>query len=346
MGALEHREAVVDYQQQSLMLARQNIPPTLRWTGAVVVAFALVNEIVPPPTEPHFFITLTTLGAAILGLGLWFRSPRAPALVILWTYIGVIVLLNASLLLMFNNRPATWDFMYVVIVITGFAPLAFRWSAFVVGSGLSLLMSVAVLLRTHTEHASEWTIGIATAMVAGAFLLRQRMQFVRELADAQFAREQLVESDVLTGLFNRRGIYSRIEVLWASALRRSERINIAFIDIVGLKRANDSHGHELGDRIIVEVAEAIQQSTRRDDLVARWGGDEFVVLSRGEVDSTEHHRERILGRLKLRDAVFAGRWPSDISVGAASALAQEAGFDELLERADADMYARRQQAQG
>jgi len=151
-----------------------------------------------------------------------------------------------------------------------------------------------------------------------------------------------VQSDALTGLLNRRGLAARLETVWAGALRRNEAVNVAFIDIVGLKHANDTHGHEFGDRVIVEAARAIRDTVRAEDLVARWGGDEFIVVAKGEVSSAEVLQSRIIAMLKMRAAAFDGQWHGNVTVGTATGAPELRSFDELLEQADHAMYAARQ----
>lgn len=194
---------------------------------------------------------------------------------------------------------------------------------------------------TATPHARDWMIALLAGFVTGAYLLALRLQLLREVADAEHAREQLVQSDALTGLLNRRGLASRLETVWAGALRRDEIVNVAFIDIVGLKQANDTHGHEFGDRVILEAARAIRETVRAEDLVARWGGDEFVVVAKGEVASAEALQARIIATLKMRSATFEGQWHGNVTVGNASGAPQVSNFDELLEQADQAMYAAR-----
>jgi diguanylate cyclase (GGDEF)-like protein len=257
-------------------------------------------------------------------------------------YTATAMVLVTGILLMYTNRPVGWDIVYVGVLITGFAPLTFGWAPFIIGASYAFVASVIALEHMQTENLIDWVVAVLSAVAIGGMLLGQRLQMIRVLADAEFAREQLVETDILTGLFNRRGIYSRVETVWAGAMRRGEAVNIAFIDIVGLKHANDAHGHDLGDQIIVEVANAIRESVRREDLVARWGGDEFVVLAKGDLTATEDLQQRILSNMRMRDAAFADRWRSDVTVGSASAQPDEMGFQELLQRADSNMYARRQ----
>jgi len=84
------------------------------------------------------------------------------------------------------------------------------------------------------------------------------------------------EHDSLTGLFNRRGIENRLEGECARAKRNRVDFSVLFLDLNGLKIANDTFGHRKGDELLVNTADALK--TRAVDLVGRWGGDEFLVI--------------------------------------------------------------------
>jgi len=340
VDVVEAREGP-DYRGQTLASARQAIPPTLRWAGAITVLAAIVNEIIPPPTTTTFFTVMVAIGTGLYWLGVGLRDPRVPPIAIPWAVTCVAVLFHCALLLMYINRPVGWDFVYIAILITAFAPLTFGWSRFVVGGSVMFATTIVALEVSNTPYVIDWVVGVISAFAVGAMLLQLRLQLVREIADTEFAREQLVQSDALTGLLNRRGLHSRLETLWAGAQRRGESVNVAFIDVVGLKEANDRFGHAFGDRIIAEVALAVRESVRREDLVARWGGDEFVVVAKGEVAAPGELHGRIAATLRARDAVFEGHWHGDVTVGAASCAPEDVGFEELLHLADQDMYAQR-----
>ena len=84
--------------------------------------------------------------------------------------------------------------------------------------------------------------------------------------------------DPLTGLLNRAGVSIAFERAQALAQRAGYPLSLALADLDGLKRINDTHGHAVGDEVLRRVAEILAGSLRRSDRVARWGGDEFVIL--------------------------------------------------------------------
>jgi diguanylate cyclase (GGDEF)-like protein len=122
-------------------------------------------------------------------------------------------------------------------------------------------------------------------------------------------REQAA-TDVLTGLPNRRAWYEHLDLALARARRSGRPLSVVALDLDGLKALNDREGHASGDRLLVEVASRWPTVLRETDLVARTGGDEFVVLLE---DTGEPEAFEVLERLQR---VLDGR--CGVSGGAAT----------------------------
>jgi diguanylate cyclase (GGDEF)-like protein len=120
------------------------------------------------------------------------------------------------------------------------------------------------------------------------------------------------------------------------ARRTSEALVLAFVDVDGLKRVNDSKGHLAGDALLLGVADALRACLRSYDLIMRFGGDEFVcALPNAE---TERVHDRFA---EVSNALATGPTGGSITVGFAE-LAADDSAEELVRRADADLLARRQ----
>ena len=147
-------------------------------------------------------------------------------------------------------------------------------------------------------------------------------------------------TDGLTGLLNRRGFeeYARLEL--AHARRERTSVALVVIDIDYFKRVNDEWGHDIGDLVLARVGRLLQAHSRDVDLVARAGGEEFVLLLPG-CDAAD--ADAALRR--LREALLApdpsGLPGVRVSAGIAAAVAPE-GIGPLLERADSALYAAKQ----
>ncbi len=158
--------------------------------------------------------------------------------------------------------------------------------------------------------------------------------------DEEYIR-RLAYYDALTGLPNRRLLDDRMELAIAHSRRSGSQLGVLFFDLDHFKRINDTHGHELGDQLLLEVARRVRQCLREDDTLARLAGDEFVVLL-PDIESEAPIRSvtRRIGE-QFGDKVVVAGVPLRISVSIGVAICPADGADpeSLLRAADAAMYA-------
>lgn len=151
----------------------------------------------------------------------------------------------------------------------------------------------------------------------------------------------LSETDALTNLANRRALRRRLTEEIRRAARYLEPVSLVLVDVDGLKRINDEHGHAAGDHGIRRVADAIAATLRASDLGARWGGDEFaIVLPNSGTDAARHFAERVIARLSQADK--NGAELVTISAGVATlgpARPDIQTMEELAAAADEALYA-------
>ncbi|MCS7236590.1 MAG: diguanylate cyclase [Armatimonadota bacterium] len=148
-------------------------------------------------------------------------------------------------------------------------------------------------------------------------------------------------TDALTGVHNRRYMEQRLREELARAERTGQPFCFALLDVVGLKRVNDTLGHGTGDRVLQEVAQHLRDSVRASDVVCRYGGDEFAVLL---AQTRPAEAARALGRVLRQLAVRVGPWGDGIWVSAGVAAYPEDGRTQeaLAAAADRRMYRARQ----
>ncbi|MFN2101144.1 diguanylate cyclase domain-containing protein [Altererythrobacter sp. MF3-039] len=148
---------------------------------------------------------------------------------------------------------------------------------------------------------------------------------------------QLHEDD-LTGCSNRRGL----ERALVHAARDQQNFELFFIDLNGFKQINDTHGHDAGDELLVEIAQRLRRMVRSTDLVARLGGDEFAVLFRGSRDQFVPEREvmRLVDQISAPIRISSSGIAVSVgaSIGHASSDPLEDDVGEILRRADQAMY--------
>lgn len=163
---------------------------------------------------------------------------------------------------------------------------------------------------------------------------------VTDLKLAEEALERLSITDELTGVWNRRGFSILAEKELARAARRTHPLLLFYMDMDGLKDLNDTFGHAAGDRVLFDVARLLQESCRGSDVVARIGGDEFVLLAadehgEGERVITDRIRKAVL---RLNESRRHAR-EIGLTIGALSVTPGEgADLATLLARADSRMY--------
>ncbi len=218
----------------------------------------------------------------------------------------------------------------------------------------ALLMGLAILgwiardlgrlaqaARAIGEGGTEQPIGI------------HRKDEIGELAQRFTQMQKRLRTDHLTGLVNREALVQRIEQRILRHRRASDlqAFAVLFIDIDDFKLVNDRWGHEAGDQVLIEIGKRLRATTRNDDRVCRYAGDEFVILL-DTVDGpvmAEQVREKIERELRQplinADESLAALPKEPIplsgSVGLAMFNTQDNFADDLIRRADADMYRRK-----
>lgn len=183
-------------------------------------------------------------------------------------------------------------------------------------------------------------IAVVVSVTVSAPVSRVMLSLMHQLERARAVAEHLASTDPLTGALNRRRFVQLAEDRLASA-PDGEPLSLLLFDIDDFKAVNDLHGHQRGDEVLAAVAASCAAVMRPEDLMARWGGEEFVALLLGVGAAEAQH---IAGQ--LRATVAACRVPVSspttlrvtVSIGLASARRGETCLDTLLAQADHAMY--------
>jgi len=154
----------------------------------------------------------------------------------------------------------------------------------------------------------------------------------------------LANHDPLTGLRNRRQFLEFVERAAADQVRGARTAAVIFVDVDDLKGINDRYGHVAGDRHLVAVARCIANAVRPGDVVARWGGDEFVVLCE-DLPNGEEAREIAERVRRACRGARAGNRRTSVSTGVALVLPQTHA-EGILRTADREMYRSKREGQG
>lgn len=168
----------------------------------------------------------------------------------------------------------------------------------------------------------------------------QLKQFAAELAISNRRLEHTAMTDLLTGLPNRRAGTDALAKAWPAASRSQQPLSVLVLDIDYFKRINDTHGHAVGDKVLVAVAQELQRAARKNDAVCRWGGEEFLMVC----ENTDL-KAALLAADRLRRTVEsmkidAGGSPirTSVSIGVASREASMIDADSLVNAADRALY--------
>jgi diguanylate cyclase (GGDEF)-like protein len=164
-------------------------------------------------------------------------------------------------------------------------------------------------------------------------------QLISALGNANTRLRDLSQHDELTGLYNRRYVMLRLEEELNRGKRKSGSAALAMIDLDGFKRVNDELGHDAGDAVLKAVASALLAATRKIDVVARYGGDEFVILlPNTEPDGARAVSVRMLDQAREAACLVCPQIPVSASIGT-TALRATDDSAETLRRVDEQLYA-------
>jgi diguanylate cyclase (GGDEF)-like protein len=212
----------------------------------------------------------------------------------------------------------------------------FAYLVSVLASGAAAGADFVIPLETLDDRAFEITVH---RMVSEGTVLV--IQDVTERRNAQAEINRMARFDSVTELPNRRCFEEQL----ALALRRdgavSHGLTVMFLDLDDFKQVNDSLGHRTGDKLLVEIASRLSALIGPGDLVARWGGDEFVILHHHAPGQLQTHdlAKRIIDEINRAVVIDGSEVIVGASIGSASAPQDGASPDALLSKADIALYA-------
>jgi diguanylate cyclase (GGDEF)-like protein len=191
---------------------------------------------------------------------------------------------------------------------------------------------------------NSWTFrAVEIGMLIDATLLALALGYQFRVGQEERLRaERLAQLDPLTGLNNRRAFYDKTSPLWSQAIRHRHETSVMLLDIDRFKQINDAHGHAHGDEVLKATAQILRQSIRQGDVLARWGGEEFIVF----LPETDRAEAVALAE-RLRAAIADMRVAGDTAVTASFGIAQHESrhltLDALIASADECLYQAKQQ---
>ncbi len=304
---------------------------------------------------------------ALLALVFWTLVRLKPSLKKYYSYFSLVALLTMTSHFYWLSYRNSLSDIYIAgsaVVAAATGVMFDRIKLFVIYSiiivGESLL--VAGLLFHQTPKASMFFVMILTIQLVTYFALKTRMEAINNLKIAREAnlemRKQILEKelddvrkesahfrqmslqDAVTGLPNRYYLERQIHLALDRFFQEGISFTLLFIDLDKFKAVNDTHGHQAGDKVLVAVAQRLRAVLRKADVLARQGGDEFMVIL-SAVDS-EEFIERIKETIQkvLSEPINVSGIECKIGASVGSAVCPKDGkdFESIIQFADQKMY--------
>ncbi len=332
----------------------------------LITAFVAMRAL----TIPELTLRRCLISAVVMGIGIsvmhylgmsamrsaaeQYYEPRMFALSILVAVLSSIALLTLSRHLRQYNGMFHQMFRYAVSLLLGAGLLTMHLMGM---KALRLVIPEGIELSGPTTENSQQlglTIAaIALLIIAGsisAAMADKKLQgkehdlqrvnaLLTQLDQARVSLQQVAHYDPLTNLINRRGFNQIFAEKLQEHTYNNDMLAVMFLDIDHFKRINDSLGHDAGDDLLKVIAERIRNATRAQDVVARFGGDEFcILLSIPDYEEARHLAHRVMQKMKETIALAGRRMVMTTSIGIAVFPRDGSTCDELLKHADLALY--------
>jgi len=328
-----------------------------------------------PSRQEQVIQFLTRYLFALLGLAFFnYSADFAPRWLSLWqinVVFGVYLLINSINFLhawrrpisVFRYRAALWqDILMVSICVASdpndIPPSLVAYIVVVLGNGMRYGMrffaeaiigtliggAISITLR-YVDVANVLTPGAVFLCLFGVIIVVYAYILMGRVERARHRTEHVSRTDPLTGLLNRRGLSEAASAWLEWAVWGERRLVVMFADLDQFKAVNDRFGHAEGDRVLVKVADLLLESTRDADFVARYGGDEFVLLlTDTDLASAELIAQRI--QLTIEGWMRGNSLNCGISIGVSEAPPGELNLEYVLQSVDKLLYAAKHKRSG
>lgn len=227
----------------------------------------------------------------------------------------------------------------------------------------------------YSQHDIDVLVLISHVIAAALFLFKRNSQLSDALNELQLHKDQLEEKihertykledtlnqlqeevkkgklleqklkffafhDSLTNLYNRKYFLDHIELLKSKSKRQETHITVVFLDLDGFKKVNDGYGHACGDHVLKVTAQRLVECFRHHDIIARFGGDEFVVLLNDKIsaDDISGILKRVIKLISSQITYQDKTVSVGVSIGIAQSEQEHVNSKDLLERADKALY--------
>jgi diguanylate cyclase (GGDEF)-like protein len=301
-------------------MVRPSRPPEVLALAALLAgAFAslLAGVVFPLSAQAPVALGIALLPVAPAMFALtWLGGARLPRWALLAQTV-VAALLNSLLVAHAHTTGGAIGDALAYVWLTVYVALFFPWASTAFTALCAAGFGAGLLAGGLPQMVAAWIVLTITLLSLGEVLSRVTRSVQGRLA-----------TDVLTGALNRGGLHAAAARVTRRTRRRTETLTVAALDLDGFKEVNDQRGHAMGDRLLVEAAAAWRAALRHDDVLARTGGDEFVLLL---PNTSTVEAGAILARVRAAHPVA---WSAGVTEWRAGDT-----LESCLERADRELYA-------
>lgn len=253
-------------------------------------------------------------------------------------------------------RAAMWvDILFISFSVTAdrstmVSPALMAYLAVILGNGMrysmrffreavlgSFIVGMAALYIRYSNALNAVNLATVFVLLFGGIVILYSYSLMGRIESVKRKLESEGRVDALTGLLNRRALFEKAELLFNTLDRGEHKMAVLFADLNKFKAINDQMGHRAGDRVLVNVSQMLASSIRKSDVLARYGGDEFVLLlPDADVNQATTLAQRL--QAQLRRAIQDPSIEISMSIGIAEAPRHGRDLNSVLENVDKAMY--------
>jgi diguanylate cyclase (GGDEF)-like protein len=224
---------------------------------------------------------------------------------------------------------------YIALNAVTMVPLTFYFA--IQPTTMHQIMVMTAVIWQIVVLKNAWAVSKTT--ISAAYLTEELQDEMTHHLETKSQLEKMARQDSLTELPNRRSLLERLTIMVAEAKRYKNNIVVMFVDIDDFKKINDTYGHAAGDFLLQQIAARLKSLVRESDMVARFGGDEFVFISANSLSEQDGLAVRILAALSEPVILPTGEKITTYgSIGIAQYPENGACPDSLIMTADEAMY--------